>query len=116
MAREQAESGRAARLPEMSLFSRPSSEPAPPLDAQKLVLYHYPSCFFCMRVRAEAEALGVELELRDIHSDPEHADELYSARGRLTVPVLRLAYADDAEHWYPESRDIVQWLRAHAAR
>jgi glutaredoxin len=54
--------------------------------------------------------LGVDVELRDINEDPKYRDELILARGRATVPVLRITSADGEDHWMPESRDIIHYL------
>ena len=77
---------------------------------QSLALYHYVGCFFCARVRSAAESLGFELELRDIHVEPEHAEDLMAATGRTTVPVLRIAEPDGEVRWLFESRDIIEYL------
>ena len=80
----------------------PGSEaPAPDLPA----LYYFDACPYCQKVLVAARALGVELELRNIHQDPQHLQDLREARGRATVPVLRRG--DD---WMPESDDIVRYL------
>lgn len=76
----------------------------------KLILYHYPSCFFCRRVRNTISGLGLEVELRDIHQDSNWRDELVTEMGRQTVPVLRIEDAEGAVRWMPESRDIVDFL------
>lgn len=78
----------------------------------KLSLYYYDSCPFCVRVLYAADKLGVELELRDIMADPEHRRDLLDARGRGTVPVLRIQDGANDE-WMPESRDIVRYLQSN---
>jgi len=80
------------------------------LGEEKLALYHFPGCPFCVLVRAEIDRLGVDVELRDIHADPRHRDDLVAARGRATVPVLRCT-GPSGDRWMPESRDIVAYLR-----
>jgi len=75
-----------------------------------LALYHFDSCPYCQRVRRAAARAGVELTLRSIHEDPRHRDDLVAARGRATVPVLRIERADGTVSWMPESRDIVRFL------
>ena len=77
---------------------------------QGLALYHYMSCSYCARVRAAAEGLGVELELRDIHTDPGRADELMSGTGRMTVPVLQITEPGGEVSWLPESASIIEYL------
>lgn len=75
-----------------------------------LILYHYEGCPFCSMVRGPMEQLGLSVELRDILRNPVFRDELVSARGRTTVPVLRITSADGQERWMPESRDIIHYL------
>lgn len=77
---------------------------------RKLSLYHYDGCGYCRIVRARAEQLGIDLELRNIYQFPNHLDDLLHARGRQTVPVLRIETDDGRERWLPESRDIIRYL------
>jgi glutaredoxin len=68
------------------------------MKVPELVLYHMPWCGYCQRVERALEQLGLEIELRE-------------ARGRTTVPVLRIREPDGTETWMPESLDIVAYLR-----
>ena len=86
----------------------PSETPA----EDRLALYHFDSCPFCRRVRSSVESLGVDVELRDIFENPQYRDELIEARGRATVPVLRITSPDGEERWMPESQDIVRYLES----
>jgi len=61
-------------------------------------------------VRANIERLGIDVELRDIFENAQYRDELIKARGRATVPVLRVSSPNGEERWVPESRDIVSYL------
>jgi len=76
----------------------------------KLALYYFPSCPFCAIAREPIERLGIEVELRDIYQDRKFLEELLAARGRATVPVLRITTADGEDHWMPESHDIVRYI------
>ena len=67
---------------------------------------------FCLRVRRAIDILGLDVELRNIYEDRAHFDELREARGRTTVPVLRITSPDGDERWMPESADIVRYLQA----
>jgi glutathione S-transferase len=58
------------------------------------------------------DAMGLDVELRDIYEEQSHLEELRSARGRTTVPVLRITGPDGDERWMPESADIVRYLQA----
>lgn len=85
---------------------------APPLTpaSDKLVLYHFVGCPFCVWVKSAIDRLGVDVELRDIFEQPAYRSELIEARGRATVPVLRITAPDGDERWMPESRDIEDYL------
>jgi len=89
----------------------PSATPA----EDKLMLYHFSGCPFCSMVRANIERLGLTVELRDIFEDASYRDELIEARGRATVPVLRITSPNGEERWVPESRDIVSYLEKTVA-
>ena len=74
-----------------------------------LSLYHYRGCYFCRLVLQAAQRYGVEVELRDIHQDSRYREQLIEARGRKTVPVLRIEHGDDVQ-WLAESRQIISFL------
>lgn len=74
-----------------------------------LSLYLFEGCPYCERVRNASRALGVQLVERNIHRDPDALTELRDARGRATVPVLRIE-GPDGVRWLPESADIVRYL------
>lgn len=78
----------------------------------RLSLYYYDACPFCRIVLREIDRLGLEVERRDIWLEPQNRIDLMEARGRATVPVLRIEAdgAGDAE-WMPESADIIEYLR-----
>ena len=80
--------------------------------AEDLALYMYPTCPYCRRVMTTLRRLGVEVEYRNIRKNSAYRDELLEARGKTTVPVLRIRSSDpDGEdEWMPESADIAQYL------
>lgn len=82
-----------------------------PTSAPDLALYHRPSCGYCRYVLDELQALGVRLELRDVGRDRAALGQLLEARGRATVPVLRIDDPDGGVRWMPESEDIVRYLK-----
>jgi len=86
----------------------PSETPA----EDRLSLYHYDGCPFCSLTRNAINRLGIDVELRNIFEDPQHRDDLIDARGRATVPVLRITSQDGEDRWMPESRDIVSYLES----
>ncbi len=85
----------------------PSESPA----KDKLALYYFDGCPFCNMVRSAIDQLGIDVELRNIMLESQHHDDLIEARGRATVPVLRITSPDSEERWMPESRDIVSYLQ-----
>lgn len=86
----------------------PAEEPG----KDRLSLYYFDGCPFCVRVLRTIDTLGLDVELRNIYSDPVHLAALREVRGRTTVPVLRITSADGEERWMPESADIVRYLQA----
>ena len=95
--------------PGLGRLTRPAQAHRSP---EALTLYHYPSCPFCMMVRAAARSFPGTLSLRDIHRDEGALDELVAVTGRRTVPVLRIARSDGEDQWLPESADIIAYLRS----
>ncbi|AKS46709.1 Glutaredoxin [Octadecabacter temperatus] len=81
------------------------------VGTDKLSLYYFDSCPFCKMVLAVIDDLDVDIELRNIFDDTQHRDDLVSARGRATVPVLLIEGADKTSRWMPESRDISRYLQ-----
>jgi glutathione S-transferase len=83
---------------------------APATSAPDLSLYMFPGCPYCARVERALDAYGVEVERRDVHGPGDHMLDLVAARGRKTVPVLRIDAPDGTSRWLPESADIVDYL------
>ncbi len=92
---------------EMLEHCAPSQNPA----EDKLALYYIDGCPFCNLVRASINELELDVEMRNIFHDAQHREDLMEARGRTTVPVLRISTPDGEERWMPESRDIVDYLQ-----
>ncbi|MBT8047141.1 MAG: glutaredoxin [Gammaproteobacteria bacterium] len=78
----------------------------------RLALYFMPSCPFCWNVLDVIKRLGLQVEMRDVTADRARRDELMEARGRPTVPVLRIYSPGGEERWMPESQDIVHYLQS----
>lgn len=85
--------------------------PAKAPAGDRLALYYFPTCPFCIRVLMTIKMMKIDVELRNIRASDEYWDELVAARGRATVPVLRIMTADDEDRWMPESGDIVRYLK-----
>ena len=89
---------------------------SPTAAKDDLVLYHSLGCPFCARVTSAIDRLGLDVELREIFEEPDYREQLVDARGRATVPVLRIISPDGEERWMPESRDIVRYLESLSER
>ncbi len=76
----------------------------------KLAIYSTKWCPFCRRVWSGVDRLRIEAENRDLNKSGEWEQELIQARGRRTVPVLRITDDHGRDEWMPESADIVRWL------
>ncbi|TXG84206.1 MAG: hypothetical protein E6R12_05345 [Sphingomonadales bacterium] len=87
--------------------------PAETAKAMRLSLYYYPECPYCQRVLRAIDETGAKVELRHIWDEPEHRGALQAARGRTTVPVLRIEDAS-GDRWMPESADIARYLHGLA--
>ena len=75
-----------------------------------LAIYGYPQCPFCRRVLDAANALGLEIPLRNTLQDDDHRRELEKALGQTTVPVLRIESVGGDLNWLRESDDIIRYL------
>jgi glutaredoxin 2 len=86
---------------------------SPEISSQeKLALYYYNGCPYCSVVRSFIDGFDVDVELRNTLEVPQHREDLIQARGRATVPVLRIESPNGTKRWMPESRDIANYLQA----
>ena len=76
----------------------------------KLALYVTPICGYCHYVMSTIQELGLEVEIRNVYANRQDLEDLYNARKRTTVPILRIT-TDEGDEWMPESRDIVEYLQ-----
>ena len=88
--------------------------------SEQYQLFKSDTCGFCFRVRAYVEQLGIELPLRDVHTDAEAFRELLQGGGKSTVPCLRIERSTDSGtqiEWMYESLDIMRYLgERHASQ
>jgi len=80
-------------------------------DPSNLALYHKTLCPFCVRVRWAMQRLGIDIELRNISSDPQHREDLIAGGGQQMVPCLRIEHPGGRTQWMYESADIIDYLR-----
>ncbi|MCB9818979.1 glutathione S-transferase N-terminal domain-containing protein [Candidatus Nomurabacteria bacterium] len=73
-----------------------------------LILYYKPNCSYCQTVLRFAEEQSLTLDLRDIATVPEHAEDLIERGGKRQVPYL---VDDKKEIEMYESDDIITYLK-----
>lgn len=79
-------------------------------QTEKLKLYQFHACPFCVKVRRQMKRLSLNIELRDAKSKPHFSRELKSAGGKLKVPCLRIEDDEGNLKWLYESSDINLYL------
>ena len=88
--------------------------------SEQYQLFKSDTCGFCFRVRAYVDQLGLELPLRDVHTDAEAFRELLKGGGKSTVPCLRIERSTETGtevEWMYESLDIMRYLgERHASQ
>ncbi len=78
------------------------------MTKQILILYHFASCPFCIKVQRYLDANNISIETKDIMTDPNAKDELMSLGGKTQVPCLNI----NGRALY-ESDDIIHWFETH---
>ena len=77
-----------------------------------LTLYYKPTCPYSKNVLAEAETLGIQLNLKDISTDDAIAQELTDKGGKRQVPYL---VDDERDTSMYESSEITKYLQRNYA-
>ncbi|WP_027350051.1 glutaredoxin family protein [Halotalea alkalilenta] len=80
------------------------------LATQRLVLYHFQTCPFCVRVRHKIAELGLDIEMRDTLLDPHNRQALAEGGGKTQVPCLLITDEQGNQEWLYESADINRYL------
>jgi glutaredoxin len=81
------------------------------LECNRLALYHFKTCPFCIKVRHEMARLSLPITLRDAQHDPELRAELLEGGGKYQTPCLRITDAQGQVQWMYESNDIIKYLQ-----
>lgn len=55
---------------------------------REIVLYSAQLCGDCQKLKEFMDARGIDYELRDIRKNPDFAEEVQTATGKLGVPYL----------------------------
>lgn len=81
------------------------------MECARLVLYHFPTCPFCIKVRREMARLSLPIALRDAQHNPEHRADLLQGGGKIQTPCLQIADGQGNVQWMYESNDIIKYLQ-----
>jgi glutaredoxin len=77
--------------------------------AEKMKLYQFYACPFCVRTRRAIHRLNVPIKTRDAQGNSKYRSELAAEGGEIKVPCLRIE-EDGQTRWMYESMDIIAYL------
>jgi glutaredoxin len=80
-----------------------------------LVLFHYKTCPFCMKVRQEMRRLSLPIQHLDAQAEGLNRDALRQGGGLVKVPCLKITDAAGGSQWLYDSDKIVAYLRSRFA-
>ena len=84
-------------------------------QTNKLTLYQYKACPFCVKVRRAMKRQSLQIETRDAKRSETAKDELLTGGGKLKVPCLKVSTKDQPTQWIYESGDIIGYLEGRFA-
>ncbi len=79
-------------------------------DVQKLTLYQYKACPFCVKVRRAMKRQSLPINTRDAKRSEQSREELIAGGGKLAVPCLKIEENDGETKWMYDSSDIISYL------
>lgn len=82
---------------------------------QKLALYQFTTCPFCIKVRQEMRRLSLAVEFRDAQKSAQHRQTLMTQGGSPKVPCLQITDDKGKVCWLYESSDIIRYLQQQFA-
>ena len=85
------------------------------LQCQKLVLYQYKTCPFCIKVRQEISRLSLDIKRIDAQADGTDRQALLKGGGQAKVPCLKITDDTGNSQWLYDSEKIVAFLRGRFA-
>lgn len=105
-----------ARAPAADRVTRPAAEQQRiDEETNRLALYQFNTCPFCIKVRREISRLSLNIVLHDAQKDQQRRAELSSGGGKVTVPCLRISNDDGSTTWMYESAEIIGYLQQRFA-
>lgn len=77
---------------------------------EKMSLYQFQACPFCVKVRRQIKRLSLNIKLCDAKNDEQCRQELLKNGGKVKVPCLKIEQDNGEITWMYESSDINQYL------
>ena len=84
-------------------------------QCESLVLYHYKTCPFCMKVRQQMRRLSLPIQRIDAQPEGSDREALRQGGGLAKVPCLRITDAAGNSQWLYDSDKIVAYLHGRFA-
>jgi len=82
-------------------------------ELQRLVLYQFPACPFCVKVRRQLRMMDLPVRIQNALPGTDAARELQAGGGELQVPCLRISDGAGASaQWLYESDAIIEYMTA----
>mgnify|MGYP003637314491 FL=1 len=79
-------------------------------QTERLTLYQYRACPFCVKVRRQMKRQSLDIGLRDVKRDAGAREELLAGGRNLKVPCLRIEDGEGDVQWLYESNTIISHL------
>ena len=98
------------------IIRTPAAQTLADQDCQSLVLYHYKTCPFCMKVRHEMARLSLNIQRIDAQPLGVNRDTLTREGGLTKVPCLRITDAAGKNQWLYDSDKIIGYLQGRFAK
>ena len=93
------------------IIRTPAAQALADQDCQSLVLYHYKTCPFCMRVRHEIARLSLNIQRIDAQPPGSNRDTLAREGGLTKVPCLKIIDIAGKSQWLYDSDKIIGYLQ-----
>ena len=97
-------------FPPRRLKRKPEQQALVDSEVQKLALYQFKACPFCVKVRRSSRRLALPLETRNVLDNADWHDELIQQGGKRKVPCLRIEDSSGQSQWLYNSKDIISYL------
>lgn len=79
-------------------------------ELQKLSLYQFFACPFCIKTRRAMHKLNLPIVKRNASEGSPFREELFQGGGKIKTPCLRIE-KDDGVEWMYESSEIISYLQ-----